>query len=160
MHIGAIAKKAGLSARTIRYYEELGLIGPSGRSRGGFRQYEEETLKNLELIGFLKGLDLTLLEIRQIFRTGKDPDKVKEDLRQSIGLLGGKLRLITSRLDMLAKMKRDLAAALDVLLACESCGQNVPLRAAECEDCIRLRRGRIVSEVLKALLEGNRGRTL
>jgi DNA-binding transcriptional MerR regulator len=154
MHIGVIAKKAGVSVRTIRYYEELGLIHPSGHSTGGFRLYGEATLKRLELIGFLKGLDLTLLEIRRIFDAGKNSVDGKESLLQLMDLLCGRLQMVSSRLDALAKMKRDLAAVIDVLGACGSCGETALLHSTCCDNCVRLRCGQNVPEMLKVLLEG------
>jgi DNA-binding transcriptional MerR regulator len=50
MRIGDLAKKAGTTMRTIRYYEQLGLIAPTARTRGGFRLYEEDELRKLRLI--------------------------------------------------------------------------------------------------------------
>lgn len=158
MQIGAIAKRAGLSVRTIRYYEELGLIDPIGHSSGGFRLYEEDTLKRLEVIGFLKGLDLTLVEIRQIFYAGKSSGEGKEAVRKLINLFNGKLRLIQTKLEELAKMKADLSGVLGVLQSCESCGHSVPLRSDDCDDCIRLHCGRNVPEMLKIFLEKDIGR--
>ena len=64
--IGEIAKLSGLSLRTIRYYEEEGLIR-AGRSEGGQRFYRDEDLVYLRRIIELKGLGFSLSEIRRIF---------------------------------------------------------------------------------------------
>ena len=58
--IGEVAERTGLSLRTIRYYEEMGLVVPSGRTPGGFRLYTEEDIDRLELVKRLKVLDLSL----------------------------------------------------------------------------------------------------
>lgn len=60
--IGEIARKLGLSARSIRYYEEMGLISPS-RSDGGFRIYTEHDLNTIRMILRFKDLGMTLEEI-------------------------------------------------------------------------------------------------
>jgi DNA-binding transcriptional MerR regulator len=160
MQIGVIAKKAGLSVRTIRYYEELGLVDPIGHSSGGFRLYGEDTLKRLEVIAFLKGLDLTLVEIRQIFDAGKTSGEGKEAVRKLINLFNGKLRLAETRLEDLLKIKKDLSRVLGVLQFCESCGHSAPFRSDDCDECIRLHCGQSVPEMLKIFFERDTGRTL
>lgn len=58
--IGEVAERTGLSLRTIRYYEEMSLVVPSGRTTGGFRLYTERDIERLELVKRLKVLDLSL----------------------------------------------------------------------------------------------------
>lgn len=58
--IGEVADRTELSLRTIRYYEEMGLVVPSGRTAGGFRLYTDEDIERLELVKRLKVLDLPL----------------------------------------------------------------------------------------------------
>ncbi len=66
MHIGRVADITGLSLRTIRYYEEIGLVTPSGRSAGGFRQYGEEDVDRLLLIKRMKPLGYPLDEMAKL----------------------------------------------------------------------------------------------
>lgn len=66
MQIGEVAARTGLSLRTIRYYEEMGLIIPSARSAGRFRLYTEADLARLELIKRMKPLDFSLDEMRDL----------------------------------------------------------------------------------------------
>ena len=56
MLIGNLAERAGVSTRTIRYYEELGMIQPEERTAGGFRRYSDEQLRRLTIIDNLKSL--------------------------------------------------------------------------------------------------------
>ena len=63
MQIGEVANRTGLSLRTIRYYEEVGLVIPSARSAGGFRLYTEPDLERLRLIMRMKPLDFSLEEM-------------------------------------------------------------------------------------------------
>ena len=62
--IGEVAEQIGLSLRTIRYYEEVGLVTPATRSRGGFRLYSDADIARLELIKRMKPLDFSLEEMR------------------------------------------------------------------------------------------------
>ena len=70
MHqIGEVADAVGLSLRTIRYYEETGLVPPSGRSTGGFRLYTDADIERLRLVKHMKPLDLTIEEMRDLLTT-------------------------------------------------------------------------------------------
>lgn len=68
MHIGELAERAGMSLRTIRHYDEVGLLVPSGRSAGGFRMYTEEDLERLLVIRRMKPLGFTLEEMAELLR--------------------------------------------------------------------------------------------
>lgn len=66
MHIGRVADAIGLSLRTIRYYEEIGLVKPSGRTAGGFRLYNDEDVDRLLLIKRMKPLGYPLEEMARL----------------------------------------------------------------------------------------------
>ncbi|WP_233601161.1 MULTISPECIES: MerR family transcriptional regulator [Micromonospora] len=66
MQIGEAAERIGLSIRTIRHYEEAGLIVPSARSEGGFRLYTEPDLDRLAVVKRMKPLGFTLDEMRDL----------------------------------------------------------------------------------------------
>lgn len=64
--IGEVAERVGLSLRTIRHYEEVGLVPPSGRTSGGFRLYSDADIARLRLVKHMKLLDLSLEEMRDL----------------------------------------------------------------------------------------------
>lgn len=64
--IGEVAERLGLSLRTIRYYEEVGVVTPSARSAGGFRLYSEADVARLVLVKWMKPLDFTLDQMREV----------------------------------------------------------------------------------------------
>ncbi|MEU3959664.1 MerR family transcriptional regulator [Streptomyces buecherae] len=66
MQIGEVAERTGLSLRTIRHYEEVGLVTPSARSKGGFRLYTEVDVERLMVIRRMKPLDFSLEEMRDL----------------------------------------------------------------------------------------------
>ena len=66
MQIGEVAERTGLSLRTIRYYEEVGLVVPSARSQGGFRLYADPDVDRLELVKRMKPLGFQLEEMREL----------------------------------------------------------------------------------------------
>ena len=66
VQIGAVCVETGLSARTVRYYEELGLLPGVRRRAGGRRVYGRDALERLRFIQRLKALGLSLAEIREL----------------------------------------------------------------------------------------------
>jgi DNA-binding transcriptional MerR regulator len=66
LQIGEVARRAGLSLRTVRYYEEQGLLSPGARSPGGFRLYGEAHVDRLTVIKQMKPLGFTVAEMRDV----------------------------------------------------------------------------------------------
>ncbi|GAA0497634.1 MULTISPECIES: MerR family transcriptional regulator [Microbacterium] len=66
MHIGELAERTGLSLRTIRHYDEIGILKPTGRTEGGFRLYTAEDESRLLLIRRMKPLGYSLEETGQL----------------------------------------------------------------------------------------------
>ncbi|MFE2544379.1 MerR family transcriptional regulator [Actinacidiphila glaucinigra] len=66
MQIGEVAARTGLSLRTIRHYEETGLVTPSARSQGGFRLYTETDVARLMVIRRMKPLGFSLDQMRDL----------------------------------------------------------------------------------------------
>jgi len=67
-HIGRVADAVGLSLRTIRYYEEIGLVTPSARTSGGFRLYNSDDIDRLLLIKRMKPLGYPLEEMARLLK--------------------------------------------------------------------------------------------
>ncbi len=78
IRIGDVAARAGVSTRTLRYYEELGLLAPSGHTAGGERRYEPQDLARLERIMELKELlGMNLEEIRSFLSSQTRLDELR-----------------------------------------------------------------------------------
>lgn len=77
MQIGEVAARTELSLRTIRHYEDTGLVTPSARSQGGFRLYTETDVQRLMVIRRMKPLGFTLEQMRDLLeatdRLDSDP---------------------------------------------------------------------------------------
>lgn len=89
MHIGELAEHTGLSLRTIRHYDEIGLLVPSGRTAGGFRLYSATDIVRLLLLKRMKPLGYSLDEMRRLLALvnaldvgTEDPEDRGELLRQ------------------------------------------------------------------------------
>ena len=152
MQIGEFAKRAGVSVRTIRYYEELGLICPDKRSQGGFRLYGPESHRKLAVISFLKEMGLSLTEIREILLARKLSGGSKATVIFLQRVFREKLAAVESRITALQTMKDELANALKVLGMCDHCDHEVLLDALACRDCPGLSPRETVPETLRVIL--------
>ncbi len=77
LHIGEVASRTELSLRSLRHWEEVGLLHPSGRTDGGFRLYTEEDVEKILVIRRMKPLGFTLEEMRSVMthiEVLRDPD--------------------------------------------------------------------------------------
>lgn len=66
MKIGELGRLGGVNTKTIRYYEQAGLIPPPSRSRSGYREFEQDAVDRLRFIRTAQSVGLTLGEIREI----------------------------------------------------------------------------------------------
>ncbi len=84
MQIGEVATRTELSLRTIRHYEEAGLVVPSARSQGGFRLYTERDVERLMVIRRMKPLGFTLEQMRDLLDATDrlDGDELSADERE------------------------------------------------------------------------------
>ncbi|MEV7794493.1 MerR family transcriptional regulator [Streptomyces sp. NPDC087512] len=84
LQIGEVAARTELSLRTIRHYEEAGLVIPSARSRGGFRLYTETDVSRLMVIRRMKPLGFTLEQMRDLLDATDrlDGDDALDDERE------------------------------------------------------------------------------
>ena len=110
MRIGELADCAGVTPRTIRFYESLGLLGPSEREGHGFRYYTEAELARLKKIDMLKELGLTLDEIGGVISLYcEDPSGIRGKQRV-LELLQRHLAETDERLAALRAFRVDLLA--------------------------------------------------
>jgi len=66
MHIGEVAARTELSLRSLRHWEEVGLLKPSGRTHGGFRLYTEDDVEKILVIRRMKPLGFSLDQMRSV----------------------------------------------------------------------------------------------
>lgn len=127
LRIGEAAERTGLTQRTIRYYEELGLLPPPGRTQGDFRLFSDADIQRLRDVSRLKQLlGFSLAEIKKIIEgeerinTLRSEYRATEDVPTRLSLLDDALALTNSQLSLLekkmslmAEMKAELEARRD-----------------------------------------------
>ncbi|MCC3375112.1 MerR family transcriptional regulator [Cohnella sp. REN36] len=105
--VGELAKLTGLTIRTLRYYDQIGLFSPSGYSEGGYRLYDRSDLPRLQQILALKELGLTLEETKAILADpGYDPlEVVTLQIARLRDQIGRQQRLMRALLNVSARMR-------------------------------------------------------
>jgi MerR family transcriptional regulator, repressor of the yfmOP operon len=124
LRIGDVAKLVGTTPRTIRYYEEIGLLPPApARPAGGHRTYSETEVERLREVMRLKDLlGVTLEELKTLLaaeearalvraklrREDVAPERRRELLNEALGHIDRQLELVDRRAEELTKLKREL----------------------------------------------------
>jgi DNA-binding transcriptional MerR regulator len=149
MKIGDFARLAGTNLRTLRYYEELGLMRPAWRSEGGFRYYRRTDLNRLTMIRNLQDLGLQLERIRELMDTRDETLSRGEFLDRVRRALDEQDRLIQERIAALEAQRAQIASAVVKLGHCENCPQSPNENNNFCEPCTHT--GQPLPEHLSAL---------
>ncbi len=111
MNIAEVAKAAGLPAKTIRYYEEIGLIQPA-RSENGYRAFAETDLHKLAFVGRARSLGFSIVECRALLALYEDRARASGDVK---ALAVTHLAQIRAKIVELRAMEATLA---DLVQAC------------------------------------------
>ena len=80
MKIGELAKATGCEVETIRYYEREGLLDMPARSEGGFRQYSQRELEQLNFVRHCRSLDMPLADIKRLAAHARDAVAACDDV--------------------------------------------------------------------------------
>jgi DNA-binding transcriptional MerR regulator len=107
--IGLVAKESGVPIKTIRYYEELGLLKASARTEGGFRLFNSDVLARLNFIKRAQSLGLSLSEIKEFLQIHDRGELPCEDIKIK---LQEKLADIDRQIQQLLLFKQELEGLL------------------------------------------------
>ncbi|QEA30548.1 MerR family transcriptional regulator [Microbacterium sp. CBA3102] len=122
MRIGEVADQTSLSFRTLRHYEDVGLVTPTGRTDGGFRLYTPKDVGRLMIVRRMKPLGYTLDEMRAVLDVvdalADEPDS--EDLQERLSALRQEATARRERLANQVGMADEFLAQLAQFSAAES----------------------------------------
>ncbi len=108
MNIGQAAKSSGVSAKMIRYYEQIGLIPPAGRSASGYRDYSDSDVHMLRFIRRSRDLGFAVAEIGGLLGLWRDrarqSSEVKRIAHDQIAALDEKIRDLQEMRETLQKL--------------------------------------------------------
>jgi len=118
--IGALSRETGMKAPTIRYYEQIGLIGPAERSPGNQRRYAQSEAGRLRCIRRARELGLPLETVRELLHLSDAPERPCSEADR---IVAQHLETVRERIERLQRLERKLARIA------EGC---VGTRAGEC----------------------------
>ncbi|HRI50612.1 MAG TPA: MerR family transcriptional regulator [Pseudomonadota bacterium] len=133
LRIGQLADRCGKTARALHLYEEMGLLKPAIRSRGGFRMYSPSAVERVEWISRLQEADVSLGEIQALLRDLESRHIGTEAMNRLRQLLDQKLAMCREQRQKLDRLESDLLAGLAYLDGCRTCGPEH--FTTECGDC-------------------------
>jgi DNA-binding transcriptional MerR regulator len=143
-----LARATGNTVRTVRFYEEQGLLKPSVVSGGGHRRYTHEDLERLRLILDLRELGLSLCDIRSLFDLRAGCSSVAEFAVRFREVLLRHLERAEARLERLRRVKRELHQALAGIQ------QRLPPHLADaCPCAVAMVAGPASARIVKLLAE-------
>jgi MerR family transcriptional regulator, Zn(II)-responsive regulator of zntA len=154
MRIGDLAKRAGTTMRTIRYYEERGLIEPARRTKGGFRLYQEEEVRKLHLIRRLKVLDMPLAQVKAFFderHRGRTAAEIAPSLQE---VLREQLQEMERRIAQYRAMQDSARETIEILDVCTHCPHEPG--PGVCGQCPVLRERAAIPLHMVAVIEAGR----
>jgi len=111
IQVGLLAKRAGITVRTLHHYEQTGLLLPSARSAAGYRLYTLADVQRLHRIQVLAKAGLELAEIKEIL--DRDPRSMVDVLSAQIALLDKQLRGIQTLREQLMDLRGAMAAGAE-----------------------------------------------
>jgi MerR family copper efflux transcriptional regulator len=112
MRIGELARRAGVTTRTVRYYEGLGLL-ESERRASGHREYGEDAVRRLEKIDWLKRMGLTLDDIAEVIPLYFGERTVARGRKKMLALLERRLAETEERIEGLEELRDELRGAIE-----------------------------------------------
>jgi len=121
LKVGELAKRTGKTVRAVHLYEELGLLAPAVRSKGGFRLYHGRAVTRIEWIAKLQALGFTLTEIKAFLRDWEGSETAPQAIARLREIFSDKLHETRETIGRLAQLATDLQETLTYMDSCRSC---------------------------------------
>lgn len=131
LQIGEVARQAGTTLRTVRYYLELGFIEASERSPGGFYLFDSSEVDKIRFIQSLKELGLPLKEIKALYKIRKEKKRGHDAYPLVLERLLKHRLAVEKKIKEYSKLKHELDEAVILVGECNGC-QKKPTR----ENCL------------------------
>jgi MerR family copper efflux transcriptional regulator len=121
LKVGELAKRTDKTVRALHLYEELGLLAPAVRSKGGFRLYSGKAVKRIEWIQKLQELGFSLTEIKAFLRDWEDSETAPKAMDRIREIFSDKLRETKETIGRLSRLVDDITETLTYMDSCRSC---------------------------------------
>lgn len=131
---GDMARLSENTLRTVRFYEEAGILHPVQRTDGGHRLFAESELSKLQLVTELRAAGFSLEEIRELLEVKLRASEGSAASRDALARLASQIERMDQRIKVLTHLRDDLVASQAVLRECRACNGN-QLYPDGCSDC-------------------------
>ncbi len=121
LKVGVLARRTGKTVRAIHLYEELGLLAPAVRSKGGFRMYSGRAVKRIDWIQKLQDMGFSLTEIKAFLRVWEESTTAPKAMATVREIFSDKLRETRETIARLGRLAEELTDSLSYLDSCRSC---------------------------------------
>jgi len=121
LRVGELARRCDKTVRAIHHYEELGLLKPHKRSKGGYRLYASDAVERLKWINKLHDVGMTLSQVQEILSTWEASPSAPEAMAKIRAVYHQKLTEVHQQIARLSSLERELHASLRYLDTCETC---------------------------------------
>ena len=108
--IGQLAKAAAIATSTVRFYERIGILRPSGRSEGNYRQYDSAALERLRFIRAAQATGFSIEDIRELLSLTHSDEEPCDDV---LKVMSNRLAEVRRRLRKLRHVERVLSGSLN-----------------------------------------------
>ena len=136
MHIGELARRAGVDAQTVRYYEREKLLDTPARTASGYRIYGPAHLERLNFVRHCRSLDMPLADVRRLLELSGERGLSCDDVNELVQAHLERVRAKIAALDALEKQLAALRAQCDSRHRVADCGILEELiHAAQGEAC-------------------------
>ena len=130
---GDMARRSGSTLRTVRFYEEAGLLSPDCRSDGGHRLFGARQLERLRLILDLREAGLSLGDIKTMFGFKHDCASACEASERMTGVLKRQVQELGAKIDTLTRLREDLTSMVSAIQSCAACNrESFPTGCGNC----------------------------
>lgn len=106
--IGDLAKSIGLTTRTLRYWEEVGMIVATPRSEGSNRFYSKDIAQRVKFIIKLKELGLTIKEMQDLYAAYGEAKQTDKMIPALVNILDKNINLVDEKMTRLASLRKDI----------------------------------------------------
>ena len=134
MRVGELAETTGKTVRALRFYEEMDLLRPVERTKGGFRQYDQQAVIRIHWIDRLQELGFSLRETRDFLESFRELPSGPSAMLMLRDFYIQKLNETRDSLARLNRLEAELTESLVFLNSCQSCAPNTPRQACACCD--------------------------
>jgi DNA-binding transcriptional MerR regulator len=133
LRVGELARSTGKTVRALHLYEEMGLLVPIERSKGGYRLYDAEAVTRVRWISKLQAMGFSLNDIQAMSRQWEQSGSAPGAMARVDALLREKLEDTREQILRLQQLETELQASLDYLRTCPTCDPKQIIEA--CSAC-------------------------